>query len=208
MKPIQKVLVGFALISSVIGNASTLWDEGVGGDLSNVASAPIAVTASLGVNSIIGVVGGADTRDFIVITIPNGLQLSSFTLAGYDSTDSQGFTGVQKGATFVGNLFSAGSYLGYAHFGKAATNGALPPTDLTGKDLLPLMGDTSLSTGSHGFTPPLGSGTYTFLIQQLGATTKYQFDVGVTAVPEPQSVCLGLIAISGALVLNRKFRSR
>ena len=36
------------------------------------------------------------------------------------------------------------------------------------------------AAGATGFTPPLGVGTYTFLIQQLGASTAYQFDFNVT----------------------------
>jgi hypothetical protein len=44
-----------------------------------------------------------------------------------------------------------------------------------------MMGDTSIAAGSQGFTPPLGSGDYTFLFQQLGNITTYQFDFVVAA---------------------------
>ena len=86
---------------------------------------------------------------------------------------------------FVGSTNSAGSYLGYAHFGTGATNGNLPPTDLTGVDILPIIGNNTLASGSQGFTPPLSAGDYTFFIQQLGASTAYQFDFNVIAAPLP-----------------------
>ena len=38
------------------------------------------------------------------------------------------------------------------------------------------MGDPSIAFGSEGFVPPLASGDYTFLIQQLGSNTNYRFD--------------------------------
>ena len=52
------------------------------------------------------------------------------------------------------------------------------------------------------FTPPLGAGTYTFLIQQTGATTAYQFDFGVTSVPEPGSLCL--VGLAATMALRRR----
>src|SRR5262249_44575384 len=120
---------------------------------------------------------------------PTGMVLNSLVLATYVSTDGQGFIGVQKGTSFVGNPETDPSaYLGYAHFGTAATNGSQGPTDLRGSDLLPIMGNTSLAPGSHGFTPPLSSGDYTFLIQQLGVTTTYQFDFDTGNAPSPDLV--------------------
>jgi hypothetical protein len=50
-----------------------------------------------------------------------------------------------------------------------------------------------VAAGASGFSDPLQAGTYTFLIQQLGATTNYQFDFDVTSVPEPAT--LGLAAL-------------
>ena len=171
-----------------------------------IRRSPTPITLSAGVNSVIGTVtGGTDTQDWIALTVPAGFQLSSDVLESYQSTDSQGFTGVQAGSSFVGSVNSTASYLGYSHFGTGATNGALPPTDLVGVDLLPLMGNNvTISAGSAGFTPPLPSGTYTFLIQQLGAATAYQFDYGVTAVPEPTTA--GLLLGGAMLALRRRIR--
>lgn len=113
----------------------------------------------------------SDNQDWITLTVPVGLQLSSLTLAAYSSADPQGFTGVQIGTAFVGSPLAASSYLGYAHYGTAADNGSLPTANLVGVDILPIMGNTTAAPGSQGFTPPLNSGSYIFLIQQLGSTT-------------------------------------
>ena len=122
--------------------------------------------------------GGTDSQDWITLTVPAGLQLSSLTLASYVSADVQGFTGVQAGTAFVGSVNDPAAYLGYAHFGTAADNGSLPTANLVGVDILPIMGNPSAAPGSQGFTPPLGSGSYVFLIQQLGCHS-YEFDYGV-----------------------------
>ena len=133
--------------------------------------------------------------------------LSSDVLASYASTDSQGFTGVQAGSSFVGNPETTPSaYLGYAHYGTAASNGAAGTLNLVGDNLLPIMGNTADASGSQGFTPPLAAGTYTFLIQQTGATTNYEFDFGVSPVPEPGSLCL--IGLAGAMTMRRRRAGR
>jgi hypothetical protein len=195
----MKRFVFAALAAGLIGGSATfvsaavVWNESVNGDLSNSGTTPNSFTLGVGTSSVVGNVNGSgDSQDWVEVNIPAGLQLSSYTLASYQSTDAQGFTGVQAGSSFVGSAFSAGSYLGYTHYGTAAQNGSLPAVNNIGTNLLPIMGDNvNQSPGSLGFTAPLPSGSYTFLIQQLGASTSYQFDFGVTSVPEPTS--LGLL---------------
>src|SRR3989442_212186 len=186
------ILLASAVVFST-AQGQVLWNEASSGDLSNNQSAPSAFTLASGVNKVIGTVGGADSQDWITLTMPAGLQLSSVTLAAYASANVQGFTGVQSGTAFVGSPFTASSYLGYAHFGTAADNGPFPPANLVGVDILPIMGNTTAAPGSQGFTPPLGSGSYVFLIQQLDAATSYEFDYGVTAIPEPSSQAIAAI---------------
>lgn len=131
------------------------------------------------------------------------MQLSTDVLAAYTSNDAQGFTGFQAGSSFVGNAETTPSaYLGYAHYGTGATNGGVP-TNVVGDDLLALMANPTVAAGAQGFTDPLSAGTYTFLIQQLGAATSYQFDFGVTAVLEP-AVMNTLVA--GLALLGRRRR--
>jgi uncharacterized repeat protein (TIGR01451 family) len=179
VRPTLEALEDRLLLSGVIYN------ENVSGDLSNNQSAPTALTLGLGTNSIIGNVGTGDNQDWITLHVPSGLNLSSLVLASYVSSDTQGFIGVQRGTSFVGNPETAPPYLGYSHFGTGAQNGSLPPTNLVGANLLPIMGDSSVEFGSQGFTPPLSSGDYTFLIQQQGSTTAYQFDFDTTSATAP-----------------------
>jgi hypothetical protein len=191
------VLIGVVLFSSAASLMAATYDEGISGDLSNNQAAPTPLTLTLGTNSIIGNANGSggDSQDWIALTVPAGDEMTSYVNAAYSSTDSQGFTGFQFGSSFGTNsAFSAGSYAGYAHFGTGATNPSTP-TSTVGVDLLPLMANPSVAAGATGFTPPLIAGTYTFLIQQLGASTNYEFDINVSAVPEPGS--LSLLGLGG-----------
>lgn len=206
---LSAALVVATVISPCAAQGAILWNESTNGDLSDNQAAPTALALATGVNSVVGMVGGANTQDWIALAVPAGKQLTKLVLAAYQSADAQGFTGVQAGSSFVGSPFVPGSYLGYAHFGTGATNGALPPTNLVGADLLPLAGDTTLAAGAQGFTPPLGSGTYTFLIQQLGASTSYQFDYVVAAVPEPETLTMAGAGLLGLAVVGlRRMRAR
>jgi hypothetical protein len=184
--------------------ATVIWNQSINGPLSELPSAPTPFTLSEGTNSIIAVVGGGNgtesgvDQNWVNINIPTGLQLSELVLASYTSTDLQGFTGVAAGTTFApgeAGVNTEGNYLGYTHFGTGASNNGQPATNLVGVDVLPIMGNNVVdSPGSAGFTPPLPAGSYTFLIQQLGATTDYQYDFDVTSVPEPATDAILLIA--------------
>ena len=202
-----------ALLAAAPAKA-TIYDEGVSGDLSNDPAAPTPLTLTPGSNSIIGTVagfpefGGTDPQDWVSITIPAGFVMTSYVNAVYNSPDPQGFTGFQFGSSFSGDQFAAGSYAGYAHFGTAAQNPDGNPTSSStvGVNLLPLMADPSFAPGATGFTPPLGAGTYTFLIQQGDpSTTGYQFDMTLRAVPEPGS-SLCLLAMGGLAILALRRR--
>ena len=204
VKRILAVSFCMVLIVSASSRAATIWDEGVSGDLSDNQAAPNALAVAFGKNSIIGSVGGGNIQDWVSLQVPAGLKLKQIILAAYASIDAQGFTGFQNGASFVGNPFVAGSYVGYAHYGTGATNPAIP-TNLVGQDILPIMADPVAAAGSTGFVPPLGPGTYTFLIQQLGALTNYQFDYVVA--PEPSTMLLvGLGALAFLPVVRRRVR--
>src|SRR5687768_10586300 len=95
------VLLASAIVFSTATQAQILWDESSDGDLSNNQSAPNTFTLGNGANRVLGTVSGADSQDWITLTVPAGLQLSSVTLASYVSSDGQGFTGVQSGTAFV-----------------------------------------------------------------------------------------------------------
>ena len=198
-----------ALLAAAPAKA-TIYDEGVSGDLSNDKAAPTALTLTAGSNSVIGTVNGFDNgdgQDWVSFTIPTGFVMTSYVNSIYGSADDQGFTGFQFGSSFSGDEFTAGSYAGYAHFGFAATNpDGSPPSSTVGVDLLPLMANSSFAPGATGFTPPLGPGTYTFLIQQGNpVTTSYQFYMNVRSVPEAGS-SLCLLGIGGLAILALRRR--
>jgi PEP-CTERM motif len=189
---------------------ATIYDEAVSGDLSNDKGAPTALTLTPGLNSVIGTVNGfgnGDPQDWVSFTIPTGFVMTSYVNSKYDSTDDQGFTGFQFGSSFLGDEFTAGNYAGYAHFGTGATNpDGTPPLSTVGVNLLPLMANSSFAPGAAGFTPPLGAGTYTFLIQQGDTfTTSYQFDMNIRPVPEPGS-SLCLLGMGGLAILALRRR--
>jgi hypothetical protein len=193
-----------------------IYREAVAGDLSDDKAAPTALTLTPGLNSVIGTVagfpefGGTDPQDWVSFTIPTGFVMTSYVNAKYVSSDPQGFTGFQFGSSFSGDVFDPLSYAGYAHFGTAAQNPDGNPisSSTVGLNLLPLMADPSFAPGTTGFTPPLGAGTYTFLIQQGDpSVTGYRFNMSVrpVQVPEPgSSFCLLAMGALATLALRRR----
>ena len=210
--PVTKSLFSAAVCALLAAapTKATIYDEAVSGDLSNDKGAPTALTLTPGLNSVIGTVNGfgnGDPQDWVSFTIPTGFVMTSYVNSKYDSSDHQGFTGFQFGSSFLGDEFTAGNYAGYAHFGTGATNpDGTPPLSTVGVNLLPLMANSSFAPGAAGFTPPLGAGTYTFLIQQGDtSTTSYQFDMNVRPVPEPGS-SLCLLGMGGLAILALRRR--
>jgi hypothetical protein len=218
---ITKVIGISAVLMFAISAHAASYNETVSGDLSNSQTAPTPLTLTLGSNSVIGNVNGSagDSQDWIVLTVPTGDQMTSFVNAAYSSSanDAQGFTGFRFGSSFGSNsASSAGSYAGYAHFGIGSTNAGVAggaPTTTVGVDLLSTahyMDDNSTggtAAGATGYTPPLGPGTYTFLIQQLGGSTNYEFDMNVSAVPEPAAISLFGFGVIG-LLMSRRLRRK
>ena len=216
--------VGVIAIATIVLSAfvaaapakAIIYNEATSGDLSDDKAAPTALTLTPGLNSIIGTVagfpefGGTDPQDWVSFTIPAGYIMVSYVNAKYNAPDSQGFTGFQFGSSFSGDEFDAGSYAGYAHFGTAAQNPDGNPiaSSTVGINLLPLMADPNFAPGTTGFTPPLGEGTYTFLIQQGDpAITGYQFNIALRAVPElGSSLCLLAMGSFATLALRRRLR--
>jgi hypothetical protein len=197
---------------------AVIYNEGTSGDLSNNQLAPTPLTLSLGTNSVIGTVGGSDQRDWIVWTVPPGMKLASYINVAYAGTDQQGFTGFQVGSTFPGDPMTAGSYAGYSHFGTGAMNGSgangvnngnaltTVGVDLFSVKYMPNNNPSGgTAAGSTGFTPPLGPGTYTFLIQQDGTSINYQFNLNV--VPEPSTLFLSAVGGLALVATLRRKRS-
>lgn len=217
---VSRALTSACLLMVVLassGCAAVIWDESVDGLLSPNYNNPTAFTLAPGISSVIGIVGtdgsaitptpNANSQDFLSVTIPAGYQLSSYVCSYWYSPggDDTGFTGVVQGPTFVQNIFNPANFLGWTHVGTGTfddpQDGELPVITI-GDNLLPIMGGNFYNYGAQGFTGPLPSGVYTFLMQQQDADNYYQLDFGVTAVPEPAAI--GLLACGAILAMQRR----
>ena len=213
----EVIVIALSLTIAAASAKAVIYKEAVSGDLSDNKAAPTPLVLAPGFNSVSGTVagfpdfGGTDPQDWVSFTIPAGYVMISYVNAVFNSADNQGFTGFQVGSSFAGDEFTAGSYAGYAHFGIAANNPDNNPVaaSTVGVNLLPLMADPNFAPGATGFTPPLGEGTYTFLIQQGDPSlTGYQFNMTLRpagAVPEPgSSLCLLAIGTFATFALRRR----
>lgn len=195
-------LAGLALTCylQVCANGATVYNEAVSGDLSNSGLSPTALTFSEGSNQVIGETGrgssGTD-RDYFTFTVPFGLALTAITpLSGTVSGGPVAFIGLQAGnqVTLPTSSMSAAGLLGWHHYSASDV----------GVNILNVMAIPA--EGSSGFTPPLGSGSYSIWIQEFAAGTfPYQFDFTLapapSAIPEPAtfvSVLCGVALLAAA----------
>ena len=181
-------------------SAGVVYNETINGDLSNSGLNPTVVTVALGSNSLFGTTGNPGTgidRDYLTLTVPNGLMLSSITvLPGTFSGGGLSFLGIEAGPqiTLPANTQTAAGLLGWWHYS---------PVDI-GHDILALAGIPA--SGSSGFTGPLGPGSYSFWIQDFNAGSfAYGFDFQIDPVPEPASWCAALLG-SAVLLMRRRVR--
>ena len=187
-------LAGLFLLSSPVHGISM--DELVDGDFSGNRSQPSDYVLGPGSNSLLGKTVGGDL-DYVSVRVLPGMTLDSMTLVSYASNDSTAFIAIQSGAVFTEppSGTNIAKLLGYTHIGPGAGN--------VGTDILD---DLGVGPGAIGFHPPLSEGTYTFWIQQLGATTSYHFDLFV--MPEPSSEAMLAAGCAALAMLERTRRRR
>jgi hypothetical protein len=182
-------LLCLAVVLSLAGNgfAAVVLDESVGGDVSGDPQAPTPLNLALGTNSFLATMP-ADDVDFITVNVPAGGQLSGLIMAGYSGIDEISFIAVGAGTQMPVEAltnYDPTGLLGYTHFGPGSFD--------LGTDMLPILGGGNF--GVPGFDIPLPSGNYTFWMQQESSTdTGYQLDFMVTAVAEPASAVLLVLA--------------
>ena len=182
-------------------HAATAWDESVSGDLANIGTGPTALTLGLGTNIITGTTGrsaaGVVDRDYFVFTLPTGWRLDSVTMlpgTTFLGPSGLGFIAVQAGTQVTVNPTggSASGLLGWWHYNQ---------NDM-GTDILPSMGS---AFGATGFVGSLPAGSYAFWIQETTTgTAAYNFDFGVSAVPEASSALMLLAGLAGLAFLRRR----
>ena len=158
--------------------------------------------------------------DYITINLPTGIAISSINLDYYDSTDDRAFIGFQQGSQFTANQATGAGMLAYNHFGWrglcATTYGSLrlPSagavnncTNGTTTDPVSTPTTTNLLTNLNANSPTpgsLGSGDYTFWMQQVSGDSRYTFTVQSYEVPGP----LPVVGAAAAFGWSRRLRRR
>lgn len=195
-------LLSAAAVSGASGaHAATAWDESVSGDFANVGTSATAVSLALGANTIRGTTGrstaGVVDRDYFTFTLPAGWQLDTVTLlpgTTFLGPSGLGFIGVQAGTQVTINPTGNDptGLLGWWHY---------TANDI-GNDILPSIG---LGPGAIGFAGPLPAGSYAFWVQETAmGTAAYNFDFGVSVVPEAPTALMLLAGLAGLGLLRRR----
>ena len=127
----------------------------------NQPTAPTALSFSAGENTVQGQVANPrNTRDFVTFTVPEGHELTEIRVDSWEAEgDNIGFVHIDEGSTTVIPAEDTSlEFLGGAHISAELFG----PSD----NLLTAL--SNAVQGGTGFDTPLGSGDYTFNIQQTG----------------------------------------
>ncbi len=203
--------------SSVVGSATVLYDENIGGqvssgtpnaDFSLLLSPSDLGALSLGDNTVIGTTNseGVTVGDFFSFDVPIGMHLSHFYVddMGY-AFDANGderfqfhFIALDDGRelSFVqpGNTALFASLIEAAEVEVANSEGA--PKDL-------LVDYASGGQYGAGLSAPLSAGTYNVFFQETSGTPiSYEFRFVTELVPEPSTSLL--LALSSLFILSRR----
>jgi len=160
--------------------------------------------------------------DYITINIPTGFTLSRINLDYYDSADDRAFIGFQSGAQFTANQATGAGLLAFNHFGWrglcATSYGTNPTTPNANYNCFNGLtnvqvsntGTTNLLTQLNSASPipgTLGSGDYTFWIQQISGNSRYTITVQSTPTPAPLPVIGAAAAFGWSRRLRRRLRA-
>lgn len=164
--------------------------------------------------------------DYITINIPRARSISRINLDYYNSTDERAFIGFQTGNKFTANQANGAGMIAYNHFGWrgqcSTTYGSLRPTgnaintlnnciDSTNTTPVTSPTTTNLLTKVFSTSPTptpgqLGSGDYTFWIQQVSGDSRYTMTV--QSVPGPLPVVGAAAAFGWSRRLRRRLRGQ
>jgi hypothetical protein len=191
----QSVCLGRALALAVVALGcsaaiarAAAYTESINGDLSGVAAAPTPWTLELGANPLTGTAGvnvnaGAIDYDLVAFTVPAGLRLDSILVTNYQNIDpfALAFFGLQAGTPWLDGFgFNVGGnfLMGWSHL----------DSTMVDVDLLYEIQDHA---NDPPFAIPLGSGTYTMLIQDVDTSFDYTLTFyAASTVPEPSTAAL------------------
>ncbi len=143
-------------------------------DFSGVGAQPTPWALTAGDNSLIGQASSMDL-DYLRVTVPANHMLDAIVVTFHEDVN-QVYAGLQAGPTWTagsGTTIDPSQLLGWANFPSNPHHGGH-----TGEDILD---DIGLGAGSTGFTPPLPSGVYTFLLQTASNAISYGLNFSVSA---------------------------
>lgn len=183
------------------------WVETLDGDLSNDGDFPTFVLLTEGSNLFEGTMGSLDNgvtidADVWSFTIAAGYYLTGISLVAYNAPapNIDSFMALDDAGTI--NMTDPSQHLSnglwteeFDGFGNTYT------------DLMAIL-DAGPQFGGTGFNGPLGPGTYTFWIQEGSDQVNYTINMTVTAVPEPGSMILMVLAGAGAMMRRRRPRRK
>ena len=190
----QRCCLALIFLFTVVVSAdafSIAWDESVDGDLSNDHLNPTFVTLFPDNSKIIASTTFTPLdRDFLTITVPDGMVLDQIIWGLFDTTEDLSFFAVAEGNQIT-SIDDASVLLGTALISESHVT----------TNILDDLGNAEL--GGTGFTGPLGPGDYTFWFQENAADVNYGYTF-VLAIPEPS---LGIVpAVFGLCALSRRRR--
>lgn len=186
------------------------YNEAVAGDLSGDRLNPtlwsLAGSSTVGETTTHRLSGGLGhegtdppDRDYVHLVVPKGQVWSSLVVGNSVSVGgTASFIGLASGSTMPvpPDAFDATGLLGWRIYSRSDQ----------GKDILPRMQVSG--NGASGFDLPLKAGDYTLWVQELApGAFKYQFDVVLTAVPEPSTswlAALGLVGVVSSAARRRR----
>ncbi len=122
--------------------------------------------------------------------MPVGLHLASIAVLPGTTSGNLSFIGLQEGSqvTLPTNTPTADGLLGWFHYSPA----------VIGQDILDDMSTPNrLGSGNSGFTIPLGAGNYAFWVQDTSGGGPFNYGFDLTAVPEPGTIAMMLLALGG-----------
>ncbi len=203
MHVVSRFSVGLILSGAALNiSAAIIYNESAG-DLSNFGNAPTPLALLEGENQILGTLSsspnGTDS-DYFTFTVPGGLDLTAILVLPGTTTGPLGtYFGVQSGdqVTVPPAAADLTGLLGFTYY--LAGNGNI-------------ITDVGVGgNGATGFIPPLGPGTYSFVLQDTGEGS---FDYGLSfqllaTAPEGGPGILGCaLAFAGVAAMKRLKRTQ